>query len=169
LSREDIFKMAREKIGSKEWSKAARIDNFRAGDWKCNKFVADILGASGAPVPLPHHPVLRFWSKDRYPPTAGDWGNPDFDIPGWKVVDGPPQKGDIVAFPHGFQDPTGLTNVVGNATGHVGIATGTDSYISAKEHEVVDEPFSQVAPGTRMVIRRYENLSAPLDKVGGDG
>jgi hypothetical protein len=79
---------------------------------KCNLFVSDMITSAGATVPMTTGRLNSF------PPTAGDWANPDKVIPGWEVTNNP-QFGDVVA----KSDPSAT------ATGHVAIVTipGTTS------------------------------------------
>lgn len=77
-------------------------------------------------------------------PTAGQWGDPKVQIPGYPVVDNP-QPGDVIAIPHRY----------GDATGHVGIVvvkgkTASQSSITDSV-EVNDWGFR---PGQKPVFRR---------------
>jgi len=127
-----------------------RQGSFGPNSNKCNLFVSDICNAAGANVP----------SKDggSWPPLAGDWANPNYNIPGWEIVDSP-QRGDIVAQKRDYQD----------ATGHVGIVTrapytpgGSYMVISAGtlglQEEFSSTAFRAYAPGENrgpVVFRRY--------------
>ena len=53
------------------------------------------------------------------PLTANEWADPNFPIPGYPVVNGPPMPGDIGA------------NYNPNGHGHVGIMTGGGTNIAA--------------------------------------
>lgn len=108
--RSNIARRAESYNSSKLWNNNVSKDDFGVGTNKCNLFVYDIItsenASSGKPFKLPF--------ANRYPPTAKDWANPYFYIPGWKVVDNP-QIGDIVAQKRDYSD----------ATGHVAIVTGS--------------------------------------------
>jgi hypothetical protein len=56
--------------------------------------------------------------------TAGQWGDPSYDIPGWEVV-AEPQPGDVAA----YSDPY-YTQGSSPATGHVGIVAKTENKIA---------------------------------------
>jgi RHS repeat-associated protein len=113
-------KKIREKIVTKALSKYengknndyslnAKIDEFDDGDWKCSKFVCDVLKEAGIDMPN----VNGILHRTSY--TAGLWGNPNYPIPGWEIVT-EPQPGDIAAYsdPDYAQGPS-------PATGHVGM------------------------------------------------
>jgi hypothetical protein len=93
-------------VGSTAWADETTNGDFGPGDNKCNKFVYDVLTAAGA---SPGEPNGRFF---KYPPTAGQWADPNYNIPGWDVLgsDDTPRPGDVVAQQIGY---------VGRATGHV--------------------------------------------------
>ena len=158
LSPDDIVRAARRSIGSHDWSYGQVNDDFGKDRYKCNKVIADKLEEAGGKLPAMHHSIL---GDREYPPTAGDWGDPDVDIPGWKVVDGPPQKGDVLADPHGVQLGS-VGGSLGIPTGHVAIATGDGTSVSAASSgdsdKVVENDWG-FRPSQHMVIRRYTNLA----------
>ena len=119
--------------------------NFPAGSYKCNKFVCDVANAAGAKISLNVDGAGNAW-----PPTAGTFGNPNKDIPGWQVVDSP-QPGDIIAQQRAYSD----------ASGHVGIVVGSNHVISARTGGLSRDPISSVFPSNHsaasgpIVYRRY--------------
>lgn len=108
-TRQNIADNALANIGSTSWNNNVKNGDFGIGSNKCNLFVYDIItnqqASPGKPFKLPF--------TKRYPPVAKDWANPNFDIPGWKIVNNP-QPGDVVAQRRNYSD----------ATGHVAIVTG---------------------------------------------
>lgn len=78
---------------------------------KCNLYVYDVLKKQEQVQGFPH-----FYRTN--PPTAADWANPKFKIPGWVIIDmnQKPMSGDVVAVKEDHLD----------ATGHVGIVIGTN-------------------------------------------
>ena len=70
---------------------------------KCNQFVQEVLKEVGIKL-------NRVYS-------AGEFGDRNVKIPGFKIVEGTPQPGDIVAFKYSFQS---------GATGHMGIFIGNN-------------------------------------------
>ncbi len=80
----------------------------------------NVLTEAGASPGLPH----GVWPISSYPPLAADWANPDFVIPGWRVL-GPgeqPQEGDVVAQQISYSDAGGHVMIV--ASGDTVIGTG---------------------------------------------
>jgi cell wall-associated NlpC family hydrolase len=59
---------------------------------------------------------------DKYPPGAQNLSDSNYSVSGWPVVPGPVQPGDLLAF-----------------RGHVGIATGPETSISASPYDGVVE------------------------------
>ena len=117
-----IVRTAKKYEGSKEWAKAIEKDNFDAGTHKCIKFVYDVLKESGASPGLPNgNPVKKFFGYGS-PPTAGQWRDPNYNIPGWRVVSSP-QAGDIAAYSYQYSD----------ATGHVALMLSPTTSIGANE------------------------------------
>ena len=123
---ERIRDNARDKVGSKEYAKDVEKDEYGEGKNKCNKFVCDVLEESGVSVPKPN----GWWNK--YPPTASQWADPNYDIPGFSTVD-TPQAGDVAAVQHGDGSES-------NATGHVGIVSDANegTTVSATSTTVVE-------------------------------
>jgi hypothetical protein len=158
ILRENIARIAENQKGSQQWLYDVAKDNFDPGDNKCNKFVADVLTMAGVPGALvPKRPGIIGAILKR-PPLAGEWANPNFNIPGWAVVtDGSVQRGDIIAEPHEYSD----------ASGHVGIVVGARRTASAS---AVADPAGLIVindwgfrPENHVTIRRYVG---PVFKTG---
>jgi hypothetical protein len=61
------------------------------------------------------------------PPSAGQWADPSYKIPGWRVL-GPgesPQPGDVAAQPGNYSDATGHV-IVGPNNTFMGVGQSTD-------------------------------------------
>jgi hypothetical protein len=112
----DIVRVARSKVGSKDWMYSVKKDEFAANTNKCNKFVYDVV-VEAKVKPAPEVSVYLIFSR---PPTAGEWADPKVTITGWDVVT-TPQAGDVVAEAHRYAD----------ATGHVGIVVAAGLTVSA--------------------------------------
>src|SRR4051794_1237280 len=107
-----IVSVARSYIGSRLWMYAVAKDNFGRNTNKCNKFVYDVMVASG--IKPPPQVTIPGWVWDTIrPPTAAEWASATVAIPYWIVV-AEPQPGDVVAEAHHYSD----------ATGHCGIVVG---------------------------------------------
>jgi len=134
----DIVNAALSHVRSTDWSYFNQKDNFPARTNKCNKFVEDVLKEAGSDVP----DMNGFFSYNG--PTAGQWGDPNVDIPGYDVVTNP-QPGDIIAEPHNYSD----------ATGHVGIVTGPNETVSQSSiSDMVEKNDWGHRPGQHPVYRR---------------
>ncbi len=95
--RDRIVKIAKKYEDSTDWAYDKKKGNFGKNTNKCNKFVYDVLKESKASPGLPNgNPIKKFFGYGS-PPTAGQWADPNYDIPGWKVVS-KPQAGDIAAY-----------------------------------------------------------------------
>jgi len=106
LDGQDRVNVALGYSGSTEYSTDGWLNwKFQWTDYKCNAFVYDVIIQAGDRCPLTHG---HFWN--RYPPTAGDWGNRKIKIPGYVVVTDP-KPGDVA----------GVRSEGGDATGHCGI------------------------------------------------
>lgn len=140
-----VGNIAKSKKGKKDWAFDAARRNFGERTNKCNLFVAQILEKAGANVPWVNDVVgiipYNF-------PTAGQWADPNFHIPGFEVVS-TPQIGDVVAI--GSNPPSA------GATGHVGIYVGMikgkhlTASAGSKEVKVGDWGFR---PGQKPTFRR---------------
>lgn len=150
--RREIVKNAKSHNGSTDWAYDKENGRFDAGTNKCNQFVDDVLGESGIYTPDPNGKlaIVGFGT----PVTAGQWADPNYNIPGWQVV-GSPQAGDIVAISANFS----------NATGHVGIMISSTESIYAAHNLVKISDFGSSSrhfvnyPGNNgYVYRRYIGL-----------
>lgn len=108
-----IVTIAQRTLGSGRWALDAPNGDFGAGQNKCNLYVCDVISEALGWCP-------RRWGGLGGPISAGTWGDPDAEIPGFPVVK-TPQLGDVAAVPYPYS----------NATGHVGFVSGPRSTISA--------------------------------------
>ncbi len=154
-TRKKIIKNARAKEGISDYAYKTEIDNFGEDTNKCNKYVYDVLEESGASPGTPNGNSLKKAVGLGSPPTAGDWANPDFNIPNWDVVS-TPQAGDVVAYAHQYS----------NATGHVAIMLSDKLSIGANKTTVRVTDFgsnpSRLPAGATYVYRRY---TAPVTRL----
>lgn len=113
-----IVSAARSHIGSTIWANNVEHGNFPAGSNKCNSFVSDCLSQAGIDVSNINGNFLRRLSGNGYPPVAGQWANPNYNINGFRALESgeTPLPGDIVAGAFPYSD----------ATGHVAIFSGYD-------------------------------------------
>jgi hypothetical protein len=120
LIRQNIFESAQKHIGSPAWDFNLAKGTYPEGTDKCNLFVYEMLTGAGASPGTPHG-----W---RHPssPRAGEWADPNYAIPGWRVLgpEEPPQPGDVVAQPREFSN---------GASGHVMIVGPNDTFIGVGE------------------------------------
>lgn len=119
---EKIAQTAEKYIDADDWAYDKKKDNFGLMTNKCNKFVSDILNEAGASTYFERHSVsydLVPLKKQR-PYMAGEWGDENLKIRGWKIVK-TPRRGDIVAYKHSYSD----------ATGHVAIMNSSKTSIGA--------------------------------------
>ncbi len=72
----------------------------------------------------------------RYPPGANNLSDPNYELPGWPVITGTPQIGDLIAF-----------------NGHVGIVSGDKTTISASTDGVKENDWG-FREGQKPTIRR---------------
>jgi hypothetical protein len=148
LIRQKIVQAAQKQIGSGDWHFDVAKGNFGPGKDKCNLFVYDMLNDAGASPGLPNG---HAWWKS-YPPTAANWADPSFPIPGWRVLGSgeSPQPGDVVG--QRIQWPNG-------ATGHVMIVGPNASFIGVGKSEMIDSVAAKMMgedkPGGLLVYRRY--------------
>ena len=157
--RKEIVKNARSNNGSTNWAYEDRNGRYGPGTNKCNVFVDDMLDASGIYTPDPNgmSSSLRLGS----PVTAGQWADPNYNIPGWKVV-GSPQAGDVVAIRANFSD----------ASGHVAIMVSPTQSIGAGHNEVhvtdfgsSSRHFSDFPGNNGYVYRRYIGFPSVVKPV----
>jgi len=113
MTRNKIAIIGQKYLGSMDWAQETTNGNFPSGKDKCNQFVADVLTAAGASPGEPNHGGWPFYAK--YPPTAGQWADPNYDIPGWDVLgsDDNPQPGDVVAQQIKYIGASGHVMIVG--------------------------------------------------------
>lgn len=113
-----IANTARGYLNSTLWGNNVATGNFSVGTNKCNKFVSACLQGVGIDVSNINGNFLRRATGNGYPPVAGQWANPNYNIEGFRVLGSgeDPIPGDIVggAFPYS------------DATGHVAIFSGYD-------------------------------------------
>ena len=144
-----IVELASGQIGSGAWDTNVAKGNFAKGKDKCNLFVYDTLADAGASPGLPN----GHWWWEHYPPLAGNWADPTFAIPGWRVLSSgeSPQPGDVVG--QRIQWPNG-------ATGHVMIVGPNANLIGVGESEKIESVAAKMMgkdkPGGLLVYRRYE-------------
>jgi hypothetical protein len=97
-------------------------------------FVYDVLTAAGVSPGEPNQTWLH-----QYPPTAAQWADPNYEIPGWSVLGSneTPAPGDVVAQQFDYGDASGHVMIVGPN----GSAIGTsDSGSEETAGIIVDEP-----------------------------
>ncbi|MDH2387047.1 hypothetical protein [Bradyrhizobium sp. CER78] len=149
LTRQKIVEAAQKQIGSGDWHFDVAKGNFGPNTDKCNLFVYDTLAGAGASPGLPNG---HWWWK-QYPPTAANWADPSFAIPGWRVLgsEESPQPGDVVG--QRIQWPNG-------ATGHVMIVGPNANFLGVGESEKIESVAAKMMgnnqPGGLLVYRRYE-------------
>lgn len=153
-----VAEKAVAEIGSTEWAWGTAKDNFRAGSYKCNLFVFDVLKSVEADPPLANGGRLYNWfgfGVPKYPVLAGQWGDPAFHVDGWDIVEGRPAIGDIISAPR--WSPV--------STGHVGIFVGYDGgtpmSVSAKDRVVEFGKWPFDDPKKVYRLRRYRGVRAP--------
>jgi RHS repeat-associated protein len=77
---------------------------------KCNQFVGDVLTeVLGKDAPRKRGGKL---GSQYY--TAGDWANPNINIPNWAIVKDKPRPGDVIAIPESGIGFTGHVGIVGS-------------------------------------------------------
>jgi hypothetical protein len=150
-----IVDRASAQIGSGDWHFDVAKGNFGPGKDKCNLFVYDMLTDAGASPGLPNG---HWWNP--YPPTAANWADPSFAIPGWRVLGSGeiPQPGDVV----GQRIPWD-----NGATGHVMIVGPNATFIGVGTSEKIESvapkmlggiyPSPDARPGGLLVYRRYKH------------
>jgi RHS repeat-associated protein len=146
--RERIVNLAKIHVGSTAWNYAKSKMPFKANTNKCNQFVSDVTRAAGAD---PGTPNGRF---KRSPPTAEQWADPDYEIPGWRVLspDEKPMPGDVAAQKINYSDATGHSAVVTED----GKTVGTSS-IGEESIKETDWGFRDVQKG-QVTFRRWEGV-----------
>jgi hypothetical protein len=151
-TRSKIVQIAASNIDSRAWSYGARNGWYGKQTDKCNLFVHDILTQAGASPGTPN----GFFHV--YPPTAEQWADPNYFIPGFRVL-GPneaPEPGDVVAQKLGYSDATGHVMIIGSH--HDFIGTGNSG--NGPHGTIEDIPFrdnlgpAEIARGP-LVFRRW--------------
>jgi len=138
--------------GSTAWSYDTSHGQYGTNSYKCNSFVTDVLAEAGVPVGNLHDTF-----RHETVPTAGDWADRDFQIPGWIALPPgtTPQPGDIVAEKHWYSI---------RATGHVGIiVTDKDGSIksasaSSNQNKVVLDAWGAISD-EKITVRRYVGVA----------
>jgi RHS repeat-associated protein len=123
----------------RDWSFAADRSDVNSGFGKntnkCNLYADTQYEAAGYNLPnIGGGAIARALGKN--PPGAGSLSSSSYSVPGWPVVSGPAQAGDLLAY-----------------QGHVGIATGSGRSISASPSGVVENNWG-FRSGQSPVIRR---------------
>jgi RHS repeat-associated protein len=122
-TRQRIAATAKSKVNSHDWDFGKVKDNFGANKNKCNKFVYDVLKEAGASPGTPNtNLVKQLLGIPAFPPTAAQWADPNYRIPGWVVLKPgeSPAPGDVIAEKINYTD----------ATGHVGIVVDNQQTVS---------------------------------------
>ena len=125
-------------------------------DNKCNLFVYEMLTRAGARVELELRERRVIGTQVSYPPLAGQWADRGHAIPGFEVLNVPPdvpQPGDVVAVKHDSWD----------ASGHVGIVAGPNQTVSATPQDGVVKNDWGFRPDQKgeVVFRRYVGWPEP--------
>lgn len=103
------------------------FSGYGAGDWKCNRYVADMAVESGLTVPAMHVSSHTWPLPDtQYPPVANEWGSGSVSIAGWTYLGTNvcPEPGFVAGRP----SPRGI--------GHCGIVDYDGWTISARENGI---------------------------------
>ncbi|WP_298409552.1 hypothetical protein [Ferroplasma sp.] len=72
--------------------------------------------------------MLEFFSPDLFVQSAGDWGNPNINIPDWKIVYSP-QRGDVAAYKANYSNATGHMGIMENSQQLIYAGSGVSPYI----------------------------------------
>ena len=124
--RKKIANIAKSFVNSQKWADSTNYSLifhgqikyiFSEGTNKCFLFVRDVLADAGVDLGLPNS--LHFIGR---PPFAGQWGDPNYVIPGWKVLGAgeAPEPGDVVAQRLGYGDASGHVMIVGDGRTFIG-------------------------------------------------
>lgn len=119
--RKSIAEIAQSLVDDQRWATNTWYGIYKPGSNKCFLFVEFVLREAGADPGTPNSYYLM-----PSPPSAGQWADPNFDIPGWRVLgaDDTPAAGDVVAQQISY----------GNASGHVMIVGEDDTFIGTGRH-----------------------------------
>jgi RHS repeat-associated protein len=113
-TRQNIAELALSNIGSKAWNDDVKRGNFPTDSEKCNLFVYEMTSAAGASPGTPNTNIIKqILGISGYPPIAAQWNDPNYNIPGWRVLNSneTPMPGDVVSY-------------VASDINHVAIVTG---------------------------------------------
>lgn len=131
--------IAAARADKSDWSKEAdRTDinsGFPSGSNKCNLFADTQYEKVGYNLPNIGGSIVSR-ALGRTPPGAQSLSSSDYEVPGWPVVSGHPQPGDLIA-----------------DKGHVGIYTGDGKTISASTGGVVENNWGS-RKDQKPIIRR---------------
>lgn len=143
--RNQIAANAKAEVGSTEWNFDVEKDNFGKNTNKCNKFVHDMVTESGVDLPTPNGGMF---GPNEYPINAGQWADPNYEIPGWMIVKSP-KNGDVISMK---LEGSGFT-------GHTGIVVTSRGYrntVSANGNAIVLNNWGfRSEQANKIVIRRY--------------
>lgn len=125
---EKVARLAEDWVGSDDWADQSQwVDPvtggaYEAGTNKCSIFVGFVLARAGAGAGTPNYGGIRWPGEAGSPPTAGQWADPNYDIPGWRVLakGETPRPGDVVAQRLNYQDATGHVMIVGHGNRFIG-------------------------------------------------
>ncbi len=143
--RENIANTAEKYINSTAWITNGTRGNFGNPSNKCNLFVYEALTEAGASPGLPNG---RLGGS---PPSAGQWADPTYTIPGWRVLasDESPEPGDVVAQQIGYSDATGHVMIVGQN----GTVIGTGGQNGPGEGTIENIPMPETLTDRSNLVR----------------
>lgn len=157
--KQEIVKNAKKNNGSTDWAYEERNGRYGPGTNKCNVFVDDMLDASGVYTTDPNGRTAEYGFGSAV--TAGQWADPNYDIPGWKVVQSP-QAGDVVAIRGNFSDASGHVAIMISPTKSIGAG---HSEVHVTEFGSSPRYFSDFPGNNGYVYRRYVGLPSPVKPV----
>ena len=122
-TRAAIANAAAKYVNSTDWAFNFPKGKFGKDTNKCNLFVYDVTTEAGASPGLPGG-----WFGGN-PPTAGQWADPNYVIPGWRVLPAAtaPEPGDVAAQSIDYRDASGHVMIVGE--GNTLIGTEDDNHV----------------------------------------
>lgn len=159
-ARLEIAVKAVAEIESTEWAKAVDKPPYRAGTYKCNLFVYDTLKSVESDPPLANGNRLYNWfgiGSAKYPLLAGQWGDAARVVPGWSIVTGNLEPGDVIAVQHDSENASGHTVI------YVGRDHGVARTVGAGDYTVnfTGWPFREKDKVLKPVARRYRGERRP--------
>jgi hypothetical protein len=152
LIRQKIIEAAQREIGSTAWDFDVAKGTYPEKTNKCNLFVYEMLNGAGASPGTPNgwrHPS---------PPSAGQWANPSYAIPGWRVLgpDEAPQPGDVAAQAGNYSDATGHVMIVGPNNTFMGVGKPEHPHAPEKIESVPKKDIIVEPPAKGpLLYRRY--------------